>query len=377
MPDVDKICETNVLILGKTGVGKTSLFNYLFGVDLMKTGAGRPVTGMGLFEETIPLNPNLILHLYDSWGLEADKSESWKALIQEALDQHDVREIKDWFHTIIYCLSAKSARVEDFDLEMINTLAKDGNPVLVVLTHCDVMNVKASIEAMRKVITEKSLVRNQDIVEVSNHAKKLLSGKQTEAFGKEQIIHRIKVNLLGSISSKMPKILEAIGHEKINQWYRDCLEVVEKNVGFFNPASGKKETARNEYFDIYAQDIFDEITKESDALFNEAYDYYNAFSSQFFGNALVEVNNHQKIPQITHFQLKKGDKLASNIAGTIFLAVPVVGLLGKFAIREKTKAYYREGLRHNKALLENQLELCVNILNDELKKINSGLAIEV
>jgi GTP-binding protein EngB required for normal cell division len=373
---VDKTCETNVLILGKTGVGKTSLFNYIFGVDLMKTGAGRPVTGMGLFEETITLNPNLILHLYDSWGLEADKSQSWKALIQAALDQHNVREIKDWFHTIIYCLSAKSARVEDFDLEMINTLAKDGNPVLVVLTHCDVMNVKPSIEAMREVITKKCLVQDQDIVEVSNHAKKLLSGKQTEAFGKEKIIHRIKVNLLGSISSKMPKILADIGHQKIDQWYRDCLEVVEKNVGFLNPSSGKKEQARNQYFDIYAQDIFDEITNESDALFNEAYDYYNAFSSQFFGNALVEVSNQQKTPQITHFQLKKSDKIASTIAGTIFLAVPVVGLLGKFAIREKTKAYYREGLRHNKALLENQLESCVAILNDELKRINSGLSIE-
>lgn len=245
---MDKTCETNVLILGKTGVGKTSLFNYIFGVDLMKTGAGRPVTGMGLFEETIALNPNLLLHLYDSWGLEADKSESWKALIQKALDQHNVREIKDWFHTIIYCLSAKAARVEDFDLEMINTLAKDGNPVLVVLTHCDVMNVKLSIEAMRKVITEKTSVQNQDIVEVSNHAKKLLSGKQTEAFGKEQIIHRIKVNLLGSISSKMPKILEDIGHQKIDQWYRDCLEVVEKNVGFFKSVISKKRAGTQPVF---------------------------------------------------------------------------------------------------------------------------------
>lgn len=145
---------------------------------------------------------------------------------------------------------------------------------------------------------------------------------------------------------------------------------------FLNPSSAKKEQARNQYFDIYAQDIFDEITKESDALFNEAYDYYNVFSSQFFGNALVEVSNQQKTPQITHFQIKKGDKIASTIAGTIFLAIPVVGLLGKFAIREKTKAYYREGLRHNKALLENLLESCVVILNDELKKINSGLSIE-
>ncbi len=373
---MDKRCETNVLILGKTGVGKTSLCNYIFGAEVMKTGAGRPVTGMGIFSETIPLSPTLILHLYDSWGLEADKSESWKALIQEVLTQHDVREIKEWFHTIIYCLSAKSARVEDFDLEMITALGKDGNPVLVVLTHCDVMNVETAIAAMRTEIIKKTGVRNQDIVEVSSHAKKLLSGKTTEAFGKEKIIHRIKVNLLDSISGKMPQILTTIGQEKINGWFMECQELVQKHVGFLNPTSRKKEASRNEYFDIYAQEIFEAIGKESDALFNEAYDFYAAFSSQFSGNALVEVTDQQRIPQITHFQIKKSDKIRTSIAGTVFLAIPVMGLLGKFAIQEKTRAYYREGLRHNKALLENHLQVCVQILSQELKKINSGLEIE-
>lgn len=371
-----KRCETNVLILGKTGVGKTSLCNYIFGAEVMKTGAGRPVTGMGIFTETIPLSPELVLHLYDSWGLEANKSERWKALIQEVLDQHDVREIKDWFHTIIYCLSAKSARVEDFDLDMIKALGKDGNPVLVVLTHCDVMNVETAIAAMRTAITTKTGVRNQDIVEVSSHAKTLLSGKTTQVFGKEKIIHRIKVNLLNSISGKMPQILAAIGQEKINNWFKDCQEVVQKQVSFLNPTSGKKEVSRNEYFDIYAQEIFDEIGRESDALFNEAYEFYTVFSRQFSGNALVEVTNQQRIPEITHFQIKKSDKIGTSIAGAVLLAIPVVGLLGKFAIQEKTRAYYREGLRHNKALLEDHLQVCVEILAQELKKINSGLELE-
>ena len=58
------------------------------------------------------------------------------------------------------------------------------------------------------------------------------------------------------------------------------------------------------------------------------------------------------------------------------MAIPVVGLLGKFAIQEKTRAYYREGLRHNKALLEDHLQVCVGMLAQELKKINSGLELE-
>ncbi|WP_303869899.1 GTPase domain-containing protein [Acetobacterium wieringae] len=368
-----KQCETNVLILGKTGVGKTSLCNYIFGAEVMKTGAGRPVTGMGIFTETIPLSPQLILHLYDSWGLEADKSESWKVLIHEVLDQHDVREIGAWFHTIIYCLSAKSARVEDFDLDMIRALGKDGNPVLVVLTHCDVMNVETAIAAMRSEIIAKAGIRNQNIIEVSSQSKTLLSGKTTQAFGKEKIIHRIKVNLLDSISQKMPQLLAAFGHQKINQWFKTCQEVVQQQVGFINPTSGKKEISRNDFFDRSAQEIVDQIARESDALFNEAYEFYTAFSRQFSGNALVEVTDQQRIPEIIHVQIKKRDKIGTSIAGAMLLAIPVVGLLGKFAIQEKTRAYYREGLRHNKALLEDHLKVCVGMLTQDLKKINDEL----
>jgi len=289
---------------------------------------------------------------------------------------HNVREIKEWFHTIIYCLSAKSARVEDFDLEMINTLAKDGNPVMVVLTHCDVMNVKSSITEMRKILCQNSNISQEDIVEVSSHSKKMLGGKKTETFGKEKIIKRIKVNLLSSISIKMPKYLEDSGRMKIEKWYRDCSKIIEKNVRLLNPCSSKKEAKRNELFDLYVQDVFHEIEKESDVLFNEAYDYYTQFSNQVLGNALVETRNSRKIPKITHFEIKKGNKITAAVAGTILICILIVGLLGKYAIRQRTRAYYKEGLKNNRDLLDHQLEACVQILTRELNQINAELAFD-
>lgn len=38
----DKI-KTNILIAGKSGVGKSSLLNYIFGEEVAETGAGKPV----------------------------------------------------------------------------------------------------------------------------------------------------------------------------------------------------------------------------------------------------------------------------------------------------------------------------------------------
>lgn len=69
------------------------------------------------------------------------------------------------------------------------------------------------------------------------------------------------------------------------------------------------ESAIRNYCDV---DIFNEIEKESGALFNEAYDYYNEFSNQFLGNALVENRKLQKLPNITHFKIKKANNNETN-----------------------------------------------------------------
>lgn len=38
---------TNIAIVGKSGIGKSTLLNYLFGKEVAKTGTGEPVTKQG------------------------------------------------------------------------------------------------------------------------------------------------------------------------------------------------------------------------------------------------------------------------------------------------------------------------------------------
>lgn len=44
MAQNEKLPKLNIMILGKTGVGKSTLINSLFGENLAVTGFGRPVT---------------------------------------------------------------------------------------------------------------------------------------------------------------------------------------------------------------------------------------------------------------------------------------------------------------------------------------------
>ena len=39
----------NVLLIGKSGAGKSALLNYLLGEEAELTGSGKPVTGKGVF----------------------------------------------------------------------------------------------------------------------------------------------------------------------------------------------------------------------------------------------------------------------------------------------------------------------------------------
>ena len=98
----DKI-KTNILIAGKSGVGKSSLLNYIFGEEVAETGAGKPVTAEGLHEYSFELKDNdrISFSICDSWGLtrqggrmaQADNRQSSgvrQALYQRMVQHHNL-----------------------------------------------------------------------------------------------------------------------------------------------------------------------------------------------------------------------------------------------------------------------------------------------
>ena len=152
----------NLLILVQMGVGKSSLVNALVGREVEKTSAGRPQTEKerkneaGEIERGIYPHPHEIdgkkVVIYDSWGLEVDKATEWEGIIEEELKKRSAdKDIKDWFHSVTYCIQAGGYKIQDFDIEIIKQFVDEGYNVIVALTKSDQLG-KAKREEFIEII---------------------------------------------------------------------------------------------------------------------------------------------------------------------------------------------------------------------------------
>ncbi len=122
--------EVNILIAGKTGVGKSTLINAVFQGNFATTGQGRPVTQKTreIKKEGIPLT------LFDTRGLELkDYRETFRELESFVKNKNDDANPMNHIHMAWICIDEGSRRVEDAEIELCNLLASY-MPVIGVIT---------------------------------------------------------------------------------------------------------------------------------------------------------------------------------------------------------------------------------------------------
>lgn len=122
----------NILIAGKTGVGKSTLINSIFGEELTHTAVGKPQT-----EKVIKISKaSSPVNIYDTRGFEL--AEAGRKISQKEIDDlikslYLAGQSEEYLHVIWYCINAQSKRIESAELKLINHFSKKV-PVILVLT---------------------------------------------------------------------------------------------------------------------------------------------------------------------------------------------------------------------------------------------------
>lgn len=213
--------QLNMMVIGKTGTGKSTLINGMFGEDLACTGTGFPVTmEVGSYSKN---NYPFIIMDWPGFELEGDKSinvqfEDIKKVISMG---NKAKKPQNMIHCILYCVSATSHRFEEAEIDFVRKLlAETGRhkiPVILVITQAfmkkDTQLLKESIEESELAFSDVVPVLVQD-VDLEDYIKK--------AYG----LDRLAAAISRVISDDLKNTLECVQQVNIRMMTRRAVMYV-------------------------------------------------------------------------------------------------------------------------------------------------------
>ena len=156
----------NIMLLGISGAGKSSLVNCVFGTNEAETSNVAPETkGYCNFFDGHKYGRKI--NLIDTAGYELNQSDSYFASITEAINaKYDGEPI----HILWYCLSVGNERIEEIDLRVLRSLMKIDSVkdrLCIVFTHCDLDDEESSNEKAFKRVLQNNGLKELPMFEVS------------------------------------------------------------------------------------------------------------------------------------------------------------------------------------------------------------------
>ncbi len=169
--------RVNILIAGKTGVGKSTLINAVFQGNYATTGDGKPVTKetREIIKQGVPLT------LYDTRGLELEEYEkTFNELDKFVKEKNKDSDAMNHIHMAWICIDEGSRRIEDAEIKLCELLGVH-MPVIGVIT-------KASSDQGFKAEVQKLIPNLKNVVRVNSIPKILDDGYVIKSSGLEDLV---------------------------------------------------------------------------------------------------------------------------------------------------------------------------------------------
>ena len=121
----------NLAVFGKTGVGKSTLVNAIFGRDVAATGVGSPVTKALVYYR----HPDGFLGVYDSEGFETGTAgDAIVGGLRRLVTEYRAGAVDRQIHAVWYLVRWSDRRFENAQAQFVRELSDLGLPVILVMT---------------------------------------------------------------------------------------------------------------------------------------------------------------------------------------------------------------------------------------------------
>lgn len=144
--------KIRIVIMGKTGVGKSTIVNAVLGEEEAATGDGSAITRKNKLYECKRMvdigkskslsgysKANYIISLYDTVGLEIDRKITRETLskIKEHIQEAKKNATEDDVNIVWFCINERANRFESYEADLIKQLSNEFEiPFVIVLTKC-------------------------------------------------------------------------------------------------------------------------------------------------------------------------------------------------------------------------------------------------